>query len=61
MSPGPMNVGLRDAALDERVQWAMAAVDMDLEHYELRNTNNVWGENALRRRVLAMQPQVLIR
>ncbi len=60
---GPMNIGLRDAALTKRVQWAMAAVDMDLEHYGSRNTDNLSGGEKKRiaiAGVLAMQPQVLV-
>jgi len=60
---GPMNLGLRDAAVKERVQQAMAAVDMDLEHYGPRNTDNLSGGEKKRiaiAGVLAMQPQVLV-
>lgn len=60
---GPLNLGLRDAKLRERVLQAMAAVDIDLERYGQRNTDNLSGGEKKRiaiAGVLAMQPQVLV-
>lgn len=60
---GPLNLGLRDAALKQRVLQAMAAVDLDPEWYGQRNTDNLSGGEKKRvaiAGVLAMQPQVLI-
>jgi cobalt/nickel transport system ATP-binding protein len=49
---GPMNLGLRNEELIERVCQAMAAVDIDPERYGQRNTENLSGErrNELRSR-----------
>lgn len=60
---GPMNQGLRGKALTERVLHAMAAVDIDLERYGRRNTENLSGGEKKRiaiAGVLAMNPQVLV-
>lgn len=60
---GPMNLGLRDAELKERVLQAMAAVGIDPEIYGQRNTDNLSGGEKKRiaiAGVLAMQPQVLV-
>lgn len=60
---GPMNLGLRDAELKERVLQAMAAVDIDPEWYGQRNTDNLSGGEKKRiaiAGVLAMKPQVLV-
>jgi cobalt/nickel transport system ATP-binding protein len=60
---GPMNQGLRDRELTERIWQAMAAVSMDLEHYGKRNTDNLSGGEKKRiaiAGVLAMNPQVLV-
>ncbi|HBL11622.1 MAG TPA: cobalt ABC transporter ATP-binding protein [Cyanobacteria bacterium UBA11162] len=60
---GPMNLGLRDQELVERVTTAMNAVDMDLENYGQRNPENLSGGEKKRiaiAGVLAMQPQVLV-
>jgi cobalt/nickel transport system ATP-binding protein len=60
---GPMNLGLRDAELKQRVLQAMAAVGIDPEHYGHRNTDNLSGGEKKRiaiAGVLAMQPQVLV-
>lgn len=60
---GPMNLGLRGEALQERVTQAMTAVDIDLEWYGQRNTENLSGGEKKRiaiAGVLAMQPQVLV-
>lgn len=60
---GPMNLGLRDKELQERVYQAMAAVDIDPEWYGQRNTDNLSGGEKKRiaiAGVLAMQPQVLV-
>lgn len=60
---GPMNLGLRDEELIERVCQAMGAVDIDPERYGQRNTENLSGGEKKRiaiAGVLAMQPQVLV-
>ncbi|HAG84189.1 MAG TPA: cobalt ABC transporter ATP-binding protein, partial [Cyanobacteria bacterium UBA12227] len=60
---GPMNLGLRDQELVERVTSAMNAVDMDLENYGQRNPENLSGGEKKRiaiAGVLAMQPQILV-
>ena len=60
---GPMNLGLRDQALSERVCKAMAAVNIDPNHYGKRSTENLSGGEKKRiaiAGVLAMQPQVLV-
>ncbi|MGA9378906.1 MAG: ABC transporter ATP-binding protein [Phormidium sp.] len=60
---GPMNQGLRDRELTERVWQAMAAVSIDPEHYGNRNTENLSGGEKKRiaiAGVLAMNPQVLV-
>lgn len=60
---GPMNLGLRDQALSERVFQAMAAVNIDPNHYGKRSTENLSGGEKKRiaiAGVLAMQPQVLV-
>lgn len=60
---GPMNLGLRDQALMERVCTAMAAVNIDPNHYGKRSTENLSGGEKKRiaiAGVLAMQPQVLV-
>lgn len=63
VSFGPMNLGLRDQELKQRVLQAMAAVDIDPEWYGQRNTDNLSGGEKKRvaiAGVLAMQPQVLV-
>lgn len=60
---GPMNLGLRDQDLIERVCQAMAAVNIDPDHYGQRSTENLSGGEKKRiaiAGVLAMQPQVLV-
>ena len=60
---GPMNLGLRDAELKERVLQSMAAVDIDPEWYGQRSTDNLSGGEKKRiaiAGVLAMKPQVLV-
>ena len=60
---GPMNQGLRGKALGDRVLAAMAAVNIDPEHYGKRNTENLSGGEKKRiaiAGVLAMNPQVLV-
>ncbi len=60
---GPVNLGLRDEALIERVCQAMAAVNIDPDHYGQRSTENLSGGEKKRiaiAGVLAMQPQVLV-
>lgn len=60
---GPKNLGLRNKELQERVRWAMAAVDIDPEWYGQRSTDNLSGGEKKRvaiAGVLAMQPQVLV-
>lgn len=60
---GPMNLGLRDAELKERVLQAMAAVNVDPEWYGQRSTENLSGGEKKRiaiAGVLAMNPQVLV-
>lgn len=60
---GPMNLGLRNEELISRVTQAMAAVNIDPEHYGQRSTENLSGGEKKRiaiAGVLAMQPQVLV-
>ncbi len=60
---GPMNLGLRDKELIERVCQSMAAVNIDPNHYGQRSTENLSGGEKKRvaiAGVLAMQPQVLV-
>jgi cobalt/nickel transport system ATP-binding protein len=60
---GPMNLGLRDQELRERVVQSMAAVNIDPEHYGQRSTENLSGGEKKRiaiAGVLAMNPQVLV-
>lgn len=60
---GPMNIGLREEELINRVTTAMAAVDLDLKGYGHRNPENLSGGEKKRiaiAGVLAMQPQVLV-
>jgi len=60
---GPMNLGLRDKELIERVCQSMAAVNIDPDHYGQRSTENLSGGEKKRvaiAGVLAMQPQVLV-
>lgn len=60
---GPMNMGLREQALSERVVRAMMAVNIDPNHYGKRSTENLSGGEKKRiaiAGVLAMQPQVLV-
>ncbi|MGB5959652.1 MAG: ATP-binding cassette domain-containing protein [Coleofasciculaceae cyanobacterium] len=60
---GPMNLGLRDQDLIERVCQAMLAVNIDPDHYGQRSTENLSGGEKKRiaiAGVLAMQPQVLV-
>lgn len=60
---GPMNLGLRDEALIERVCQSMQAVNIDPDHYGQRSTENLSGGEKKRiaiAGVLAMQPQVLV-
>ncbi|MBV9389280.1 MAG: ATP-binding cassette domain-containing protein [Chroococcidiopsidaceae cyanobacterium CP_BM_ER_R8_30] len=60
---GPMNLGLRDQELKERVLQALRAVNLDPEWYGERNTDNLSGGEKKRvaiAGVLAMNPQVLV-
>ena len=60
---GPMNLGLRDEALIERVCQSMQAVNIDPDYYGQRSTENLSGGEKKRiaiAGVLAMQPQVLV-
>jgi cobalt/nickel transport system ATP-binding protein len=60
---GPMNLGLRNEALIERVCQAMAAVNIDPDRYGQRSTENLSGGEKKRiaiAGVLAMNPQVLV-
>jgi cobalt/nickel transport system ATP-binding protein len=60
---GPMNLGLRDQELIERVCQSLAAVNIDPDHYGQRSTENLSGGEKKRiaiAGVLAMQPQVLV-
>jgi cobalt/nickel transport system ATP-binding protein len=60
---GPMNQGLRDEKLIDRVCQAMAAVGIDPDYYGQRNTDNLSGGEKKRiaiAGVLAMNPQVLV-
>ncbi len=63
VSFGPMNQGLRDEKLIDRVCQAMAAVGIDPDYYGQRNTDNLSGGEKKRiaiAGVLAMNPQVLV-
>ena len=60
---GPMNLGLRDTELKERVLQSMAAVDIDPQWYGQRSTDNLSGGEKKRiaiAGVLAMKPQILV-
>jgi cobalt/nickel transport system ATP-binding protein len=60
---GPMNLGLRDQALTDRVASSMMAVNIDPNQYGKRSTENLSGGEKKRvaiAGVLAMQPQVLV-
>lgn len=60
---GPINQGLRNEALIDRVCQAMAAVNIDPDYYGQRNTDNLSGGEKKRiaiAGVLAMNPQVLV-
>jgi cobalt/nickel transport system ATP-binding protein len=60
---GPMNLGLRNEQLTDRVCQAMAAVNIDPDHYGQRSTENLSGGEKKRiaiAGVLAMQPQILV-
>lgn len=60
---GPKNQGLEGIELKHRVLQAMAAVGLELEHYEQRSTSNLSGGEKKRvaiAGVLAMEPQVLV-
>ncbi|MBV8883177.1 MAG: ABC transporter ATP-binding protein, partial [Chroococcidiopsidaceae cyanobacterium CP_BM_RX_35] len=60
---GPMNLGLRDQELRERVLQALGAVNLDPDWYGARNTDNLSGGEKKRiaiAGVLAMNPQVLV-
>jgi cobalt/nickel transport system ATP-binding protein len=60
---GPMNLGLRGTELQKRVLQAMADVNLDLEWYGHRSTENLSGGEKKRvaiAGVLAMQPQILV-
>ena len=60
---GPMNQGLRDEKLINRVCQAMEAVGIDPDYYGQRNTDNLSGGEKKRiaiAGVLAMNPQVLV-
>lgn len=60
---GPRNLGVQEAALEEQARAAMVAVDLDLERYRQRSTNNLSGGEKKRvaiAGVLAMNPQVLV-
>jgi len=60
---GPMNQGLRGAALRQRAEMALIAVGLDPNVYGDRNASNLSGGEKKRvaiAGVLAMQPQVLI-
>ena len=60
---GPMNLGLRDEELIERVCQAMQAVNIDPDYYGSRSTENLSGGEKKRiaiAGVLAMHPQVLV-
>lgn len=60
---GPKNQGLQETELRHRVFKAMAAVELDLDHYGPRNTTNLSGGEKKRvaiAGVLAMEPQILM-
>jgi len=60
---GPRNLGLGETVIEERARTAMAAVDLDLDRYRQRHTNNLSGGEKKRvaiAGVLAMNPQVLV-
>ena len=60
---GPLNQGLQGEDVVLRVTKAMADVNLDLNHYRERNTENLSGGEKKRiaiAGVLAMEPQVLV-
>lgn len=60
---GPMNQGISQTALSDRLVQVMAAVGLDLHHYGHRNASNLSGGEKKRvaiAGVLAMEPQVLV-
>lgn len=60
---GPFNQGLSEAEVINRVKQAMAAVNLDLDYYQERNTENLSGGEKKRiaiAGVLAMYPEVLV-
>jgi cobalt/nickel transport system ATP-binding protein len=60
---GPLNQGLEEPALTNRVKQSMAAVGLDFSRYAERTASNLSGGEQKRvaiAGVLAMQPQVLV-
>lgn len=60
---GPLNQGVEEPALTDRVKRAMAAVGLDFHRYAERTASNLSGGEQKRvaiAGVLAMQPQVLV-
>lgn len=60
---GPLNQGLAEPALTDRVKRSMAAVGLDFDRYAERAASNLSGGEQKRvaiAGVLAMQPQVLV-
>lgn len=63
VSFGPMNLGLEEKELQQRVKEAMKSVNIDPERYGNRNPDNLSGGEKKRvaiAGVLAMQPQILV-
>ncbi len=60
---GPLNQGLEEPALTERIKQSMAAVGLDFHRYAQRTASNLSGGEQKRvaiAGILAMQPQVLV-
>jgi cobalt/nickel transport system ATP-binding protein len=60
---GPLNQGLEEPALSDRVKQSMAAVGLDFSRYAERTASNLSGGEQKRvaiAGILAMQPQVLV-
>lgn len=60
---GPMNLGLRNKELQDRVIQSMLDVDIDLKRYGEKSTENLSGGEKKRvaiAGVLAMKPQILV-
>ncbi|MGB3768171.1 MAG: energy-coupling factor ABC transporter ATP-binding protein [Phormidesmis sp.] len=60
---GPLNQGIVEPVLTDRIKQSMAAVGLDFDHYAERAASNLSGGEKKRvaiAGVLAMQPQVLV-